>query len=180
MLESEEQTGFSGICLTNDVDMMLCHMNNARYLRELDFARYHFYERTGLFRRLFHNRTITLQTASCMRYRQSIGLFAAYQIQTKLIYWDTRNVYLEHQFKTMDGCLRAVGLSRQTILTGTINGLFEKDNDSDGPLPQPPTPTAELEHWILSMEASKQIIRSFDNETDLKESSNSDFNSRCQ
>lgn len=40
---------FIGICTSNDVDIFLRHMNNARYLRELDFARFHFYGLTGIY-----------------------------------------------------------------------------------------------------------------------------------
>ena len=35
-----------GICWTTDIDYFL-HMNNGRYLREMDFGRFNFYFRTG-------------------------------------------------------------------------------------------------------------------------------------
>ena len=35
------------ICWTTDIDYFL-HMNNAKYLKELDFARFDYYFRTGL------------------------------------------------------------------------------------------------------------------------------------
>lgn len=38
-----------GICTSQDVDIFIRHMNNARYLRELDFARFHFYGLNGLY-----------------------------------------------------------------------------------------------------------------------------------
>lgn len=37
----------TGLCTTQDVDIFIRHMNNARYVRELDFARFHFYALTG-------------------------------------------------------------------------------------------------------------------------------------
>ena len=37
-----------GLCWTTDIDYFL-HMNNGRYLREMDFGRFNFYFRTGLF-----------------------------------------------------------------------------------------------------------------------------------
>ena len=40
---------FLGICTSQDVDIFIRHMNNARYLRELDFARFHFYGLTGIY-----------------------------------------------------------------------------------------------------------------------------------
>lgn len=38
-----------GICTSQDVDIFIRHMNNARYLRELDFARFHYYALSGLY-----------------------------------------------------------------------------------------------------------------------------------
>ncbi|RZF39385.1 hypothetical protein LSTR_LSTR000906 [Laodelphax striatellus] len=146
-----ETTKVYGMCLPSDVDMMVCHMNNARYLRELDFARYHFYERAGLFRRMFAARTVTLQTASWIRYRQSIALFAVYTIHTKAIFWDDRSIFLEHQFRTLDGCLRCVGMSRQTVLSGSMQDYVEGA--------QPPQPSAELSHWLASIHASSQRLQ---------------------
>ena len=35
------------ICSTHDIDFF-CHMNNAKYFKELDFARFDFYFRSGL------------------------------------------------------------------------------------------------------------------------------------
>jgi hypothetical protein len=40
---------FVGLCTTQDVDIFIRHMNNARYLRELDFARFHYYGLTGIY-----------------------------------------------------------------------------------------------------------------------------------
>lgn len=78
----------------------------------------------------------------------------------QLVYWDSRNVYLEHQFITSDGCVRAVAMSRQTILSGTIAGLFKSDTTKDSLPSQPPVPSEELRAWISSMEASSQIMKS--------------------
>lgn len=39
----------SGLCTTQDVDIFIRHMNNARYVRELDFARFHYYGLTGIY-----------------------------------------------------------------------------------------------------------------------------------
>lgn len=59
-------------------------MNNARYVRELDFARFHFYERTGLYDEIKKNKAHVLQTASNIRYRRTIPLFTAYKLTTKV------------------------------------------------------------------------------------------------
>lgn len=79
-----DTTSIYGLCTSNDVDVFIRHMNNARYLRELDFARFHFYARTGIF---FHLKKIgggAVQGASNIRYRRTIPIFTTYKVTTKV------------------------------------------------------------------------------------------------
>jgi hypothetical protein len=79
-------------------------MNNARYLRELDFARFHYYGLTGIYAKgkfnLIHKfdkildilyymlKTVrkmgggAVQGASSVRYRRTIPIFTPYKITT--------------------------------------------------------------------------------------------------
>lgn len=75
---------FSGFCTTQDVDIFIRHMNNARYIRELDFARFHFYGLTGLYEEVRRNKGGAVQGASSVRYRKTIPIFSAYRIETKV------------------------------------------------------------------------------------------------
>lgn len=75
----------SGFCTTQDVDIFLRHMNNARYVRELDFARFHFYDRTGIYANIKAVDGHALQGASSIRYRRTIPIFSAYKVETKVI-----------------------------------------------------------------------------------------------
>lgn len=59
-------------------------MNNARYLRELDFARFHYYGLTGLYEEVKKNRGGAVQGATSVRYRRTIPIFSAYRIETKV------------------------------------------------------------------------------------------------
>lgn len=74
----------SGICTTQDVDLVFKHMNNARYLRELDFARFHYYDRSGIFGAVVKQGGGAVQGASTIRYRRAIPLFTPYKITTKV------------------------------------------------------------------------------------------------
>ncbi|KAI8428951.1 hypothetical protein MSG28_007558 [Choristoneura fumiferana] len=73
----------SGFCTTQDVDIFLRHMNNARYVRELDFARFHFYDRTGIYANITAAKGHALQGASSIRYRRTIPIFSAYKVETR-------------------------------------------------------------------------------------------------
>jgi acyl-CoA thioesterase FadM len=59
-------------------------MNNARYVRALDFARLHFYEISGLHHKMLKMKLNALQGATAIRYRRTIPLFSIYKIDTKV------------------------------------------------------------------------------------------------
>lgn len=75
---------FVGICTTNDLDALLYHMNNARYLRELDFARIDFYERTDLYREVCSQGSGVVQGAATIRYRRFIKPLTIFKITSKV------------------------------------------------------------------------------------------------
>lgn len=75
---------FAGVCLTSDIDLLLFHMNNARYLRELDFARADFYKRTGLFLKIKSKGGAVVQGAATIRYRKFIRPFTIFKVQSKV------------------------------------------------------------------------------------------------
>lgn len=108
---------FAGICLTTDVDTLLYHMNNARYLRELDFARVDFYERTNLYRTIVSKGGSVVQGATTIRYRRFIRPFATYKITSKIIYWDHQSIFMEHRFLSpADGFIHCVAICRQRVI----------------------------------------------------------------
>lgn len=57
-------------------------MNNARYIRELDFARFHFYGLTGIYGAIKKSGGGAVQGASSVRYRRTIPIFSPYKITT--------------------------------------------------------------------------------------------------
>jgi len=59
-------------------------MNNARYLRELDFARFHFYDRLGIYAAVLKRKGGAVQGACTIRYRRAIPIFTLYKITTKV------------------------------------------------------------------------------------------------
>lgn len=53
-------------------------------MRELDFARFHFYVKTGLYDVIKKANAHALQTATNIRYRRTMPLFTTYKITTKV------------------------------------------------------------------------------------------------
>jgi len=170
-----------GICTTQDVDLVLKHMNNARYLRELDFARFYFYDRLGIYDVISKRGGSAVQGASTIRYRRAIPIFTPYKVTTKvrsihfassfsfsfaiiqfallqLIYWEDKHFYIENQFISLtDNFIRAIALSRQTV-TGLKIPVEEIIADIE-PEIRRPEPTKELQLWLESMEESSQSLR---------------------
>ncbi|XP_060099045.1 protein THEM6-like [Heteronotia binoei] len=111
-----EEQDFSGVVLLSDLDFLL-HMNNARYLREADFARVVHLTRCGLLRAVRALGAHTVLAASCCRYRRSLRFLERFVVRTQLLGWDERAFYLEQCFvSARDGFVCAVVLVRQHVV----------------------------------------------------------------
>ncbi|CAG9833667.1 unnamed protein product [Diabrotica balteata] len=154
----EDGTHIYGVCTSQDVDIFFSHMNNARYIRELDFARFHFYFVTGLYDQIKKNKGHVLQTASNIRYRRTIPWFNTYKVTTKIVYWDEKTMYIEQQFVTLhDNFIRAVILSKQTTIGLNVPELMAKLTGCNVSY-RPPLPE-ELKDWLSSIEKSSNKLR---------------------
>ncbi|XP_071452785.1 protein THEM6 [Hetaerina americana] len=155
-----DETVIYGICTTNDVDIFIRHMNNARYVRELDFARFDFYDRSNLYNEVVKRKGNAMQGASNIRYRRTIPIFNVYKVQTKLIYWDDKAIYLEQKFITLsDGFVRAVALSKQNLVNIDVDDMMKSLCGKDFSRPEMPE---ELEKWLQSVEISSSKLRKSD------------------
>lgn len=149
---------FLGLCTTQDVDIFIRHMNNARYLRELDFARFHYYGLTGIYAAIKKHGGGAVQGASSVRYRRTIPIFNAYKITTELVWWDDKAIYLEQKFMTFDGFVRAVAMSKQCITKVNVLDLMK---ELDGGEKRPEQPE-ELKMWLEAIETSSKKLRKDD------------------
>lgn len=147
---------FLGLCTTQDVDIFIRHMNNARYLRELDFARFHYYGLTGIYETIKKKGGGAVQGASTVRYRRTIPIFNMYKIETELVWWDDKAIYLEQKFVTFDGFVRAVALSKQCITKVDVMELMKEFTDKRPDQPE------ELKIWLEAIEVSSKKLRKDD------------------
>lgn len=90
-----------------DIDFNL-HMNNARYLSVMDYARMHLLARSRLLEHAIRSRWQPIVGAVWMTYRRSLPLFSAFTIASRLLCWDDRWFYIEQRFTTSEG-LAALG-----------------------------------------------------------------------
>jgi hypothetical protein len=110
------------VCLSTDVDTLLYHMNNARYLRELDFARVDFYERTDLYRTIRAKGGAVVQGACTIRYRRFVRPFSIYNITSKVT-WDSWVVDWSWMWKG----LSPPDLKKMLIFIPNLNKFIHKN-----------------------------------------------------
>ncbi|XP_050434469.1 protein THEM6-like [Adelges cooleyi] len=144
---------YSSVCSTTDLDVYLTHMNNARYLREVDFARIEFLMRTGLWRELRRRGGLMFTIANSIRYRKFVRTCSSFEIRTRIVYWDDMSIFFEHRFVTKgDGFVRAVLHNRQRVTVCSADELIRSVAGSkaqDAALRKPDCPL-DIHHWIQS------------------------------
>ena len=141
-------------------------MNNARYFREIDFARAEFYERTNLFRSILADGGEILQGASTIRYRRYIRTFSRFSIYSKILYWDSNSIFMEHRFITpADQFVRAIAICRQRVLNCNVNEIMQQlqkkfiNNASEEAILTKPELSDDVAKWIEFNELSSQNLR---------------------
>jgi len=125
--------------LPNDIDINL-HLNNARYLSQMDYARTHLLARVGLLDHIVRSRWQPLVGAVWVTYRRSLPLLARFQIASRLICWDNRWFYLEQTFTGSEG-LCALGWVKGVLrdFNGIVDPQLVIDRVAPG-LDSPPMP----------------------------------------
>jgi acyl-CoA thioesterase FadM len=125
----------------NDIDLNL-HLNNARYLNLMDYARTHLLARTQLLDHILRARWTPLVGAVWITYRRSLPLFSTFTLASRLVCWDERWFYIEQTFTAREG-LAAVGWFKGVLrdARGTLEPQKVIDRVAPGAL-SPPMPEA--------------------------------------
>lgn len=163
-----DTTSYSSACLTTDVDFLLFHMNNSRYLREVDFARTEFYTRTGLWAAIREKGGLPVQGGTNIRYRKFIRTFSLYSISSRIVYWDHNSIYMEHRFVSRgDNFVNAIVHCRQRVINCNVEEMMgellakrakENPGELEAPRMKPECPL-EVHHWIQSNLVSSANLR---------------------
>uniref|UniRef100_A0A8C5EZ03 Protein THEM6 n=2 Tax=Gouania willdenowi TaxID=441366 RepID=A0A8C5EZ03_GOUWI len=149
-----EQLIFSRVS-TSDID--LCHMNNARYLRECDFARFSLLTRNGVFSALRALKASAVVGASTARYRRPLCLGEAFGLRSRVVCWDDKAFYLEHRFiSSKDHMVSAVVFIKMNIIRTSPENIMEhlcKRKVERVEVPE------DLQHWISFMSVNSESLR---------------------
>lgn len=158
-----QETTVWGICLTTDIDTFLYHMNNARFLRELDFARVDFYERTGLYNCIKRKKGEFALGTATIRYRRFLRLFHRYKLTSKIVYWDEQGIYMEHRFiNPQDNFVNAIAIGKTRLINCSVEEVMSELLEAAGENNSKCKPQMPLEvaKWVESNEISSQVLRS--------------------
>jgi len=129
-----------------DLDVLF-HVNNGVYLSMLDVARVDLMLRSGLAKQLRQKRFYPVVAAETIRFRRSLQLFQAFEVETAVIGWDDKAFIIQHRF------LRAEELVAEAVVRarflrrggGTVSSreLLELAGKIE---PSPPLP-AWIDAW---------------------------------
>lgn len=96
----------------------LRHMNNGVYLSTMDLGRVDLMARSGVWPKLQAHGVYPVVTASTISYRRSLELWQRYELETRILGYDDRAVYLEQRF-VVDGQIVARGYMAGRFLRRT-------------------------------------------------------------
>lgn len=134
---SEERTLKFRVWLT-EADLSL--FNNARYFSMMELGRLDIMLRTGAFRWARKNRLLPLVAAQTIRYKRSLKRFQTFTLKSRVICWDAKYIYIEHNF-FRKGRLMAAGLAKACFLGKEGVASTEKFLQDNGlSLMSPPIP----------------------------------------
>ena len=97
-----------------DVDILM-HMNNGRYLTLMDLGRADSIIRSGVYARLRERGWYTVVASETIRFRESLALFAKFELRTRLLGWDDKSFFLKQLF-LVRGRVVAIGIVRIRFL----------------------------------------------------------------
>lgn len=147
--------------LPNDLDLNM-HMNNGRYLTIADIGRTDFVIRTGLFKYIVRNGQIPILASATIRYRVQLEPLRAYDLQTRIVCWDEKWVYMEHRFVIAKG-KKAGEVAAIAIVKGAF---YDKKKRATVPTAKllnaigfegtPPPIPASIQKWIESEQHLKE------------------------
>jgi len=150
------------LCLPTDIDRN-GHMNNAKFMRVLNFARRSFWTRNGGWGFVLARAPPTnmIVTASTIRHRREIKCWASYQVVTRLLHWEGTNFYLEHRFvQPSDGFVLAICFVKYRLVSDDKASAADILGCLDTAVREwAPSPSPELAAWISYDELSSKALR---------------------
>nr|XP_022324277.1 protein THEM6-like [Crassostrea virginica] len=150
-----EESVVNGLCWTSDLDLNF-HMNNSRYLRECDFARMRLFLEKNIWSGLRKSKASIINGGSTIRYRKSLEFLDFFQIRSKILHWDSKAFYIEHQIiETKTSFVSAIALVKMVVKGASPDVVL---NAMGLTIQSPPAPL-ELQRFIELNQISSEKLR---------------------
>lgn len=147
----------------NDLDSNF-HMNNGRYLTVMDLGRLNMILRSGLWREVMRMKYAPVLASAQMRYRLPLQPFQLFDLETRVLCWDEKWIYMEQRFLYVDGpkmgAVAAIGLlkgsfydpaTRTTVPSSNILSIGNMTAMSSPPFPD------YLQDWIKAEDSLRAV-----------------------
>lgn len=126
-----------------DLDTNL-HMNNGRYLTIADLGRADLLVRSNLWRAVLKKGWLPMLSGGIVRWRRELKPFQPFELRTRVVFWNSRNIVMEHQFIINDGdkeTVAAVALVRGGLYNRREGKFIDsaaifREVGYDGPSPE--------------------------------------------
>lgn len=136
--------------LPTDLDVLL-HLNNGVYFSLMDLARVDLMVRTGLWKKLNKGGYYPVIALETIQFQRSLEPFQRFHIETTVLGWDTKAIYLQQRF-VRKGKLHATAIvssrflqkKKGVVTPDEILHLFD-------PSLQSPTLPTWIEEWSKNM-----------------------------
>lgn len=119
----------------DDIDANL-HVNNGRYFALADLGRITWFVRAGVLSRARRFRALPVISDAVAKFRRELKLLQPFQIETRLLGWEQRCIFLEHRFLVDEHVSGVVGVrcvfksGRRTIYPSELLGGLSARNSS--------------------------------------------------
>ena len=144
-----------GIVLPSDIDFMM-HMNNSKYLREMDFGRIGLSMERGIHSAVRKLGALCVLGAASIRYRRSLHVFQRFSLTTRVVCWDETSIYMEQRVVARDGFVSAINLAKLPVRGATPQDLIR---EVTGETVASPAMPPEVTSWMESMKQSSEALR---------------------
>jgi acyl-CoA thioesterase FadM len=123
------------------------HMNNGRYLTNMDLGRTDLAGRAGLLRAFRRERIQPVMAGATIRFRRPLEAFQRYELHSRIMGWDDRWTFFEQRFLRSDGKLAALAFAK--VAVRGADGLVSPADVAALVGWQEPSPElpAEVEAW---------------------------------
>lgn len=148
--------------LPNDLDTNI-HMNNGRYLTIMDLGRFDLVLRTGILKYMMKQKSMPVLAAAQVRWRLSLAPFQKYTLETRVLCWDDKWVYMEQRFVIRggdkNGAVAAIGLvkgnfysniKKETVPTHAILAALNMP-------PESPVMPDHIKQWLSAEETLRAV-----------------------